>query len=282
MAILRAATKFFLRRYKKNPHETGMRAVLLGDSVSNRVILDGLFERYLLLALEREVFTKFPEQAIALDIGANIGNHTSFMANRFSKVIAFEPNPIVFHVLMANTFGRNIECHNIGLSDRIAQLPFVINFPNYGLAHIATEGEAADISVDVRPLDELMPSLALERLDFIKLDVEGHEYEALHGARSTISRFKPVIAMEAMYRLDPALGEGTLSLLEDIGYRHFYEFAPSPGLPDRLTASGFTSASNPLRYLFPESYRKAVSLKPVPNLRGRDNHLAVLSTEPLV
>lgn len=281
-SILKAATKQFLRRYKVKPHENGMRAVFLGDSVSNRVILDGLFERYFLLALDRQVFSRMPKEAVALDIGANIGNHACFMANRFAKITAFEPNPIVFHVLMANTLGRNVECLNLGLSNRTAQLPFVVKFPNYGLAHIALEGETPDITIDVQPLDTLWQNLGLDRIDFIKLDVDGHEIEVLEGASGMISRFRPVIAMEAMYRLDPALGDRTLGFLEGAGYRYFYEFAPSPGLPARLAATGLSAQSNPLRYLFPESIRKAVALRQVADLRGRDNELAVISATPLL
>lgn len=280
-SLLKAATKQFLRRYKVKPHENGMRAVFLGDSVSNRVILDGLFERPFLLALDREVFRSCPEGAVALDIGANIGNHACFMANRFARVVAFEPNPVVFHVLMANTLGRNIECHNLGLSNRTATLPFVVKFPNYGLAHIAAEGEEANISIDVQPLDDLVQTARIDRIDFIKLDVDGHEIEVLQGASGTISKHKPVIAMEAMYRHDPALGESTLGFLEAAGYAYFYEFAPAPGLPALLASLGLSSARNPLRYLFPERIRKSVALKQVPNLRGRDNELCVISARPL-
>ena len=280
-SLLKAATKQFLRRYKVRPHENGMRAVFLGDSVSNRVILDGLFERFFLLALDRQVFSKMPKDAVALDIGANIGNHACFMANRFAKVIAFEPNPIVFHVLMANTLGRNVDCLNLGLSNQTAQLPLVVKFPNYGLAHIALEGETPDITVDVQPLDSLAQALHLDRVDFIKLDVDGHEIEVLEGALGVISRFRPIIALEAMYKLDPALGDRTLGFLEGAGYHCFYEFTPAPGLPARLAATGLSAQSNPLRYIFPESARKSVALRQVPTLRGRDNELAVLSATPL-
>ena len=280
-SLLKVATKQFLRRYKVRPHENGMRAVFLGDSVSNRVILDGLFERYFLLALERQVFSKMPKDAVALDIGANIGNHACFMANRFAKVIAFEPNPIVFHVLMANTLGRNVDCLNLGLSNQTAQLPFVVKFPNYGLAHIAHEGETPDITVDVQPLDSLAQALRVDRVDFVKLDVDGHEIEVLEGALGVISRFRPIIALEAMYKLDPALGDRTLGFLEGAGYHYFYEFTPAPGLPARLAAAGLSAQSNPLRYIFPESARKSVALRQVPTLRGRDNELAVLSATPL-
>ena len=281
-SILKAAAKQFLRRYKVKPHEYGMRAVFLGDSVSTRVILDGLFERDFLLALQRDVFAGMPTGAVALDVGANIGNHACFMAHHFARVVAFEPNPVVFHVLKANTIGRNIEPHNLGLSNRNGQLPFVVKYPNYGLAHVATEGETPDFSIDVQPLDAMVEGVRIDRVDFLKLDVDGHEIEVLEGALGTISKFKPVIAMEAMYKNDPALGQKTIGLLESTGYRFFYEFAPPPGAASTIAALGMASARNPLRYFVPEALRKSVTLRQVPDLRGRNNELCVLSTTPLL
>ena len=90
---------------KDHDIETGLRAIFLGDFVSSHIIRHGYYERRELEALARSVFTGpggAGSGSTALDIGANIGNHAAFLSNHFSRVIAFEPNPMVACLLKAN------------------------------------------------------------------------------------------------------------------------------------------------------------------------------------
>ena len=69
----------------------------------------------------------------ALDIGANIGNHTIFFAEIFAKVIAFEPNPKTHSVLIINTNNlNNVVCLMVGASSRKTTLNFSVNELNMG------------------------------------------------------------------------------------------------------------------------------------------------------
>jgi FkbM family methyltransferase len=65
------------------------------------------------------------------------------------------------------------------------------NYPNAGMYHVVenTEGNIPCITLD---------SLNLHACDFIQLDVEGFEAHVIYGARQTIEKFKPVIALETM------------------------------------------------------------------------------------
>ena len=139
----------------------------------------------------------------AVDIGANIGNHSIFLSNFFKKVYAFEPNPITFDVLSINSkyknLAQNIYPLNIGLSDENTQLPFVINPNNIGGSKIMSKNDNLKIkdktNVNVKKADEL-EILENEKISLIKIDVEGHEINALKGAEKIIKSNKPVILFE--------------------------------------------------------------------------------------
>jgi FkbM family methyltransferase len=70
----------------------------------------------------------------------------------------------------------------------------------------------------VRPLDGLFDSV-VERLDWLKMDVEGAEEHVLRGAEKTIARFKPRILVEQHKFKDATIAERVTALLETFGYR---------------------------------------------------------------
>ena len=65
------------------------------------------------------------------------------------------------------------------------------------------ESTAYDLSIDVEPIDELIDSLQLKRVDFIKMDIEGAEIRALAGAKGTLRRWKPLLAIAVEHTADP-------------------------------------------------------------------------------
>ena len=132
-----------------------------------------------------------------VDIGTNIGYHL-VAVHKATKcnVLGFEPNPK--HFALASYNSREypkIQIVNAGASDKKSQFILKDFDPaestNYGDIHI-TEGEG--ITVKVITLD----SMGLGSCNVIKLDVEGHEFEALQGCTKTISKHRPVIFYEAM------------------------------------------------------------------------------------
>ena len=138
----------------------------------------------------------------ALDIVANIGNHTIFFADKFKDVYAFEPNPATFEVLQINckyaSEHKNIVPLNFGLSDTEGNLPFYINHSNIGGASIINANNESikdSIQVNVRRLDDLT-ELRDADIALIKIDVEGHEINVLKGAKSIISKNMPAILFE--------------------------------------------------------------------------------------
>ncbi len=135
------------------------------------------------------------EQSTILDIGASIGAYSTLAASfTHGKVISIEPEPKNYMTLTmtqeANKFSHQV-CYNLAASNEEGEIKFC---PNGPYSHILQEGGAEDaISVPSKTLDSVLDG---ERVDFIKLDVEGWEIPALEGLEKTINRYSPPIVFE--------------------------------------------------------------------------------------
>jgi hypothetical protein len=97
-----------------------------------------------------------------------------------------------------------VRLHQLGLSDRNAVLRISLREDFSGGAETGNAAIVIDnddsrfecASIPVMPLDDIADSFAIDRLDFVKLDIEGHEDKFLVGARRTIEQFRPIIHME--------------------------------------------------------------------------------------
>ena len=136
----------------------------------------------------------------ALDVGANVGNHTAYFSDWARRVYAFELNPPVFERLQAFVAGArlaNVTAFPCGLSDRDDERTYYV-FP--GQAHLADvragPGAVAAGRVRVRRGDSIVAEAGIADIDVIKIDVEEHEFEVLNGLRATLARDRPVLFME--------------------------------------------------------------------------------------
>lgn len=280
-AFMRWVTNKWLKQYRKSTEVSGVRAVFLGDFVSTQVVLHGVYERGGIATLERCVFPKLTTSSVCLDIGANIGNHAAAFSKIFNKVIAFEPNPIVFHVLQANSVGRSILPVNIGLSSQSGQLFFEQEFGNLGASRIVPVPTSTSIKIKVNTLDEEILEHRIEDVSFVKIDVEGHELEVLQGARGVLASQKPVLAMEALYRDDAVTGEKVEVLLRSFGYKFFYKMASNSRLVRFLEGRNVDLNRSVLRFFVSQRQRNDMSLEEIHFVAGQDNPLIVASPRPL-
>lgn len=127
---------------------------------------------------------------VVLDAGACIGPYTVPMAKKVGatgKVIAFEPSPETFECLKFNCRDlTNVELHNCALGETVHKRSIVIS-ANVGANFLSEPCD--DGNVQVVPL-------FLDRLNFIKMDVEGFEPFVIRGALSVIKKNKPIIFTE--------------------------------------------------------------------------------------
>ncbi len=161
------------------------------------------------------------KQLNCLDVGANIGTHTVILSELFKNVYAFEPQKEVFEVLKLNIQEnncRNVTLYNFGLGEKekSANMGFVDKNKSNNFGAIAVvddnklkEGEQKGETIDIKTLD----SLNLKDIAFIKIDIEGYEYNAFLGGEQTIKKYRPVIIFEQHDSKSPLFG-----WLSEIGY----------------------------------------------------------------
>lgn len=204
----------------------------LGEGIDFAIYLLGAFER----GTQRQYSEILKAGDVALDIGANIGAHTLPIARCVGpggQVHAFEPTAFAFAKLQANiarnpVLGERITAGQTLLSDsEEAAPPAAIasswpldggrgGHPLHGGHEKSTDGAAA------QTLDSYVTRSGLERIDFIKLDVDGNECRVLRGGRETLQRFRPPIILElAPYVFSSGENnfEAFIELLQDTGYK---------------------------------------------------------------
>ena len=196
------------------------------DLITGSIHLDGRYERDQLDLLAKHVFPKLNHNGTCIDIGANIGNHSLAFSSSFKEVISLEPHPTTFRLLEINAqLVNNVKAYNIGASSVSSTVEVAINKYNQGATSIgaSVNQETVVVPFDLVQLDEFEELKSLKSVSFIKLDVEGHEADAILGAENIIRNNCPVFAIEI---LDSDIENGTcesVELLKKFGYKNFYE-----------------------------------------------------------
>lgn len=155
----------------------------------------GIYDDQAMYYIER-ILKNIPD-AVVLDIGAHIGNHALAMTQFSDMVYCFEPLPENVEVLQLNQHENhitNMQIFNIGLSDSNETLTFYQDGSTFvsGLQH---QGSATQ-SLICRIGDEVLQDNGIQKIDFIKIDIEGFEPRALHGLKKTITASRPIVIME--------------------------------------------------------------------------------------
>ncbi len=216
----------------------------------------GLMELDISSTLEREIFvtgTHGDERRIAekirayldrpgavfVDVGANVGYHTIAAGRRLAghggAVYAFEPiranhDRLVGNVRMNDL--ANVYVEHAGLSDREETVEVRRTTRGTSNASLASEGDVREWVKLIR-FDEWMRNHPLQRIDVVKMDIEGAELRALRGMTQAIARFRPVLVVEINPMWTRRMGTSTNELiaqLHDMGYT-LYECSESCGEP---------------------------------------------------
>lgn len=143
---------------------------------------------------------------VCINAGAHAGYYTKQYAKNFRMVYAVEPQPENFLCLV-----RNIEEQNVfKIQACLSNTPHLVSIysneiSNTGGFHITPGDNVPCITIDSLP----------GHIDLIHLDVEGHEYEVLVGAKKKIEESSPVIALETIPNYNTKQAE---KFLFDLGY----------------------------------------------------------------
>lgn len=194
-------------------------ACFANEGMGLELYLNGIYERPhmdAVLALVRRLSIN-TAQLVFCDVGANVGNHSLYLSQFFKNTYAFEPHPDVYYLLKYNLSQiKNAQCFNIALGNFSGELELYQNEENLGASTGKRRAEAVAIHVPVRKFDDIYPDDT--PIGFIKIDVEGMEYEVIAGARAMISAYRPLIAFEQHQEALSKKGGSAISLLEEMGY----------------------------------------------------------------
>ena len=174
---------------------------------------------------------------IVFDIGAHIGIHSlhfSRAVGETGRVVSFEPNPESYRVLVSHLRAnsvRNVKALNLGLGSAKAEraLLYRSRFRGTGTVEPSIQRDMqrhgrglGSVRVRLDTLDNCMKTYCLPHPDFVKIDVEGHEYEVLQGMEHICRRSRPSLLIE-IHGANPVLkmqnSARLLRLLRTMEYR---------------------------------------------------------------
>ena len=243
------------------------------DAISLHLAVDGQYEKEE-IALILSHFRRRIESRTVIDVGANIGNHSLAFAEVAARVIALEPHPVTFKLLELNIRNHpNVTALNVGASDRTATLEAVTPPYNAGACAIGSDAPGERVALRVQPVDDL-PDLG--NVGLIKIDIEGHETEAIRGMQRLLREQEPLIVIE---QNSDSIGGGTspaVELLRGLGYAHLYSIEKRH--PWRFP---FGRVGHALESLVQGVPRLKGYLEPIQQLEQRDYSCLIASTEAL-
>lgn len=197
-------------------------ALVDGDFISSEMDQRGLSSDLML----RDIVPLLHPGDWIIDAGAAMGDHTGAYLNAVGdtgQVFAFEPNPSYFHCLQHNC-PRAIHIKRPLWNSHVY---FYLHSPlgNQGGGFISLSSESTgEFDAVSGPFHSVVvDDLQLDRLDYVKLDIEGAEFFALQGMTDTIKRCHPKFVIE----MNPGptsrfqkTAQDVYQLLDSLGYDH--------------------------------------------------------------
>ena len=193
-----------------------------------------------------------PRDRVAIDVGANRGNYTFFLSKLARKTVAYEPSPPLARFLREARL-PGVDVREVGVSDLSGTLTYCVPLnlhsrPQYNIGYLGSglpdDTPGIELPVQVVRLDEEK----LGQVGFIKIDVEGHEFQVIEGAQELLRRCRPNLLVEILE------GRGdrqqitqnrTVCLLDRLGYE-IYVFARGALMP----LSDAPLSKNTMNYIF--------------------------------
>ncbi len=181
-----------------------------------------------------------PPGATVVDAGAHLGFHTLALAccvGESGRVFAFEPAPAA-GALLDRTLRRNqlpqVERLALALSDRKSTAPWR-QTANAAMSHLlpattnpSSTGPHDTTQVQTTTLDHWASEQALQRLDLIKIDIEGGELALLRGGRQTLTQFRPTLVCELHFH--PSLPARPSQVVAELRSQNYEVHRLGPGL----------------------------------------------------
>ncbi len=196
-------------------------------------ILDQMYKsrQFYELELLEAINDVISSKGVAIDAGANIGNHSLyFSAVMGMRVVAFEPvqmNRDVLHrLIQLNGDQTQITVQPTALSDREDKVQMILaDISNPGMFRIGSGSSACEAATET--LDTALRRLGIDprEVGILKIDVEGHEKEVLLGAKELLATAHPLLSVEVV---TTEFYHVIREILEPFGYRPIAVYCATP------------------------------------------------------
>lgn len=239
MSALWSFYSFYYRKYKLQKiikkgnylvdiHGTKLMVIPDDEGLSAELLVFGYHERD-----TTEFVSKYlKKNMVCLDIGANIGYYSTLYSKIIGKnglVIAIEPSPLNFRYLKKNLeFQKNLnsKLFNCACGNENGTVNFQVDVKANKckvVKNVNPDSNTEIIIVPLRTLNDIVEETKVNRIDFLKIDVEGYEMKTLDGAWESIRKFKPTIQIELhINRLGESVTNEIINRLKKEGYKIIY------------------------------------------------------------
>ena len=186
---------------------------------------------------ELKIIDKFGDKSKdALDIGVYRGVYSYKLSQHFKNIHSFEPNPLLYPYLERNLkkIVSNIKLYNFALSDSngVTELKLPLRSKSLfkdNIEELYQLGAATmhpknkiekfkKVPIITKKLDDIKIN---DKIDFMKIDVEGHEKNVIQGGIETIKKNKPILLIEIEERHTKTAVIDIINYINSIGYKTF-------------------------------------------------------------
>lgn len=204
---------------------------------------------------------------IIFDIGANYGFYSLNIANKYpnSKIYAFEPIKYTFDILCENISINNLNNiipYNFGFGKENTVAIFNFNQDNSGstsMINILERDDSEKIECPIYTLDSFVKKNNINKIDFIKCDVEGAEFFVFQGGKNILEKYIPIIFAEMLRKWSAKFGyhpNDIIMYMKNFGYSCF-EFCNNKLKKFEIMTNDTISTN----FLFLHNYKHSLLIK---------------------
>ncbi|MCF6279959.1 MAG: FkbM family methyltransferase [Flavobacteriaceae bacterium] len=212
-------------RFKKNI----ILELHIDDWIPKNIYFTGTYEEAELQYIQ----SSLKKEDVFVDVGANIGVHSLFaskIVGNKGQVISFEPfnkNHQSFKKNIKINDISNIIAENLAVSESDTFIDIYYNKDelNLGMVSAFITNYSDSQKAETISLDSYFEKNHINKVDFIKIDIEGGEYNALLGMKKTLVKYSPKLLIEILDESNPSLQnnkEHIIFFLKKIGYNLYF------------------------------------------------------------
>ena len=239
---IRGIPRFIVFYYslKIKPRKFNAKKMILGKYDIQLLPSDvGISKELSVFGIHEPLTTKVIQDEIkdgmyCFDLGGNIGYYAVIESNlvgRQGKVFAVEPSPLNYNLLKTNLDNQkmdNFSVFNIAIGDKDGEIEFIVTEKS-NLCKVKTSDKEVNelenikvIKVQSKTLDSFVLENNIEKIDFLRMDLEGYEYNVIMSSKSILEKYKPKLLMEIHWTIGTEKTIEFLKFLQNLNYEIKY------------------------------------------------------------